>query len=287
LTGIRIKFHWLFALILVVSAGAGYLLEALILLGSLAAHELAHLAVAWVLGVRVEDLLVTPFGGMIRLDSALEADPQAETSVALAGPFQSFFLASLALAFNGSSLWDQELVRFFFEVNANLAMFNLIPALPLDGGRALRGLLAQRWGYRRVTGWMVWSGRVCGLAMATTAVLVLSARGQVYATPLVGGLFLSLTAGREVSDVAFRSYQRFLRKRKQLSGQRILSAGQLVAQATTRLGEVVEYLGARRYHLLLVVDEDLRPIGTLHEAELLDAFAELGPRVTLSEVLDR
>jgi len=283
----RIRVHWLFALILVVSAGAGYFLEALILLGSLAAHELAHLAVAWVLGIQVEYLMITPFGGMVRLDSRLESDPQAETSIALAGPFQSFFLASLAMALNGSSLWDQDLVRFFFEVNANLAMFNLIPALPLDGGRALRGLLAQRWGYRKVTGWMVWSGRVCGLVMAAGAILMMSARGEVYATPFVGGLFLALTAGREVTDVAFRSYQLFLRKRKQLSGHRILSAGQLVAQASTHLGEVVEHLSARRYHLLLVVDQDLRPIGTLHEVELLDAFAELGPRVTLEEVLDR
>jgi len=283
----RITFHWVFASILVISAGAGYLLEALILLGSLVAHELAHLAVAWVLGIRVDDLAITPFGGMVRLDSTLEADPQAEASVALAGPFQSFFLASLALAFTGSSIWDQKLMRFFFEVNANLAMFNLIPALPLDGGRALRGLLTQRWGYRRVTGWMVCSGRACGLAMAVIAVLIFSVGGQIYPTPLVGGLFIALTADREVTDVAFRSYQLFLRKRKRLSSQRILSAGHLVAQASTRLGEVVEHLGARRYHLLLVVDENLRPIGTLHEAELLDAFSELGPRVTLEEVLER
>jgi Zn-dependent protease len=156
----RVEVHWLFLLVLLVATLAGFQLEALILLGSLIAHEIAHLLVAWVLGLGVEELILTPFGGMARLDTSLETDPQAETSVALAGPFQSFFLAGLAVFLMGADLFDRQHVRFFYEVNANLAFFNLIPALPMDGGRALRGLLAQRWGYRRVTRWMLRVGRV-------------------------------------------------------------------------------------------------------------------------------
>jgi hypothetical protein len=49
----------------------------------------------------------------------------------------------------------------------------------------------------------------------------------------------------------------------------------------------MQHLGDRGYHLILVVDETMRPLGTLHEAELMDAFAELGPEVTVDEILDR
>jgi stage IV sporulation protein FB len=283
----RVGVHWLFVVLLLGAAAAGYFPHAMILLGSLAAHEIAHLAVAWVLGLEVEEVVLTPFGGMARLDTHLEADPQAETSVALAGPFQSFFLAGMALFLMGEEFWDQELVRFFFLVNANLAFFNLIPAVPLDGGRALRGLLAQRYGYRRVTRWMALLGRFCGTAMAGTALLVWWKTGIVSATPLVGGVFLAFGAGREVEDATYRSYRQFLRKREQLKNHRVVAARQVVVIEGTPLKEVLEHLAAPRYHTVLVVDKELHPLGTLYEAELMDAFAELGPEATVEEILER
>lgn len=283
----RIEVHWLFLLALVAAAVSGYYLEALILIGSLAAHELAHLIVAWVLGLEVESLLLTPFGGMARLDASLETDPQAEASVALAGPFQSFFLAGMANFLVGDALFDQALVRFFFQVNANLAFFNLVPALPLDGGRALRGLLAQRWGYRRVTGWMARLGLLAGAAMMAAALGVMAASRVVYLTPLVGGLFLALGALQEGDGAVFRGYGHFLRKRERVARRRIIQGGHLVVLEGTRIGEVLEHLASSRYHLVLVVDRSLHPVGTLHEAELMDAFQELGPRATVEQVLDR
>jgi len=285
--GLRVGVHWLFVLLLAVAAGAGYFAEAMILVGSLAAHEIAHLTVAWLLGVEIQEVLITPFGGMARLDSAMETDPQAEASIALAGPFQSFFLAGLALFLAGDAFFDQRLVRFCFEVNANLAFFNLLPALPLDGGRALRGLMAQRWGYRRVTRWMAYLGRFCGVTMAGAAFLVWLQTRQLFLTPLVGGLFLAMGAGREVEAATYRSYRQFLRKRDRLKEHRVLAARQLVAVEGTRLGEVLEHLAGHRYHLVLVVDRDLHPLGTLYETELMDAFREVGPEAPVEQILER
>jgi len=287
IAGVRVEVHWLFLLALLAAAASGYYLEALILVGSLAAHELAHLIVAWLLGVDVDSLLLTPFGGVARLEAALELDPQSEVSVALAGPVQSFLLAGLASFLMGDALFDPSLVRFFFHVNANLAFFNLIPALPLDGGRALRGLLAQRWGYRLTTVWSARIGVLSGVAMFTAALAILARTGQLFLTPLVGGLFLALGAVAEGEEAVFRSYRHFLHKRQRMARQRLIPGGTLVVVEGTRIGEVLEHLSARRYHLVLVVDRALLPVGTLHEAEILDAFQELGPRATVEEVLDR
>jgi stage IV sporulation protein FB len=283
----RIGVHWLFVALLVVAVAAGYLPEAAVLVGSLAAHEIAHLAVAWMLGLGVEELMITPFGGMARLDTTLETDPQAETSVALAGPFESFFLAGLALFLTGEQFFDQQLVRFFFEVNANLAFFNLIPALPLDGGRAFRGLLAQRYGYRRVTVWMAWLSRFCGVAMAGVAAMVWLKARVVFITPLVGGVFLALSATQEVEAATYRSFRQFLLKRDRLRQRRVVGTQQLVAMEGTRLREVLEHLAARRYHTILVVDRDLHPLGTLYESELMDAFEQMGPETPVELILEQ
>lgn len=283
----RVGVHWLFILLLAVAVGAGYSVETLILIGSLLAHEIAHLAVAWVLAVPVEELVLTPFGGMARMDAALELDPQAETSIALAGPFQSFFLAGLALFLTGDQFWDQELVRFAVLANANLAFFNLIPALPLDGGRALRGLMAQRWGYQRVSGWMAVTGRFIGTLLAATAGLVFLKTRQFYLTPLVGGIFLALGAGEEAVSVTLRTYRQLLHKREQLLRRKVMPVRPLVAVVGTPLREVMEHLAAGDYHTVVVVDNAMHPVGTLYEGELVDAFAELGPEVPVEEVLDR
>lgn len=284
--GTRLGVHGALLVLLALGAALGQTVHVLILMGSLAAHELAHLAAARLAGVDVQEIQLTPFGGVARLDPALEADPQAEVAVALAGPFQSSFLAMLGLALAPGAWWDRDLLRFFVSANAGLALFNLLPALPLDGGRALRGLLAQRLGYGRVTRWMAWSGRVTGAGMALFGLGALAA-GHAYWTPLVGGPYLFWLAGREPATALYRSFGQLLRKRSAVRERRVMPATSLVALAGARLEEVLPHLAARRYHLVLVVDDDLRPLGTLDEERLVRAFSAHGPAVTLGEVLEQ
>jgi stage IV sporulation protein FB len=284
--GIRLAVHPLYLAALALAFRLGFGMEALVIVGSLLLHELAHVLTAWALGLRVEELSLTPFGGMARLEGALEHDPQTEATVALAGPCQSIFLAGLAVFLAGSDFWDQRLLRFCFEANANLAFFNLIPALPLDGGRALRGVIAQRFGYRRASRWLSWTGRICGLGMAAVALFVFSSLGRLYLTPLLGGIFIGWNAGREVSEATYRSYRQFLFKRRRLAERRVMSGGQLVAVAGTPLGEVMAHLALRRYHLVLVVDEGMEPLGLLTESDLMAGFEHQGPMLPVERLLD-
>ena len=105
-------------------------------------HELAHVAAALALGYRVREIELLPFGGVARIDNIGEAGAINEIVVAAAGPLASLVMAAVlhftavqvpALAFG---------LEFYFEVNIMLALFNLLPGLPLDGGRILRALIA-------------------------------------------------------------------------------------------------------------------------------------------------
>lgn len=284
--GARYAVHWAFLVLLGAAALGGYAVHALILFGSLAAHELAHLLVAHLLGVEVEEVLLTPLGGVARLDPALEYEPQAEFAVALAGPFQSFFLAGLAYTLAAGSIWDRELLQFCFDINASLAFFNLLPALPLDGGRALRGILAHRLGHAAVSRWLGWSGRLVGLGLTALALAALGA-GRIYPTALVAGPYLFWLAGQAEAGTLYRSMRALLRKRAEIPRRRVVPARALVAVADARLREVLPQLAARQFHLVLVVDARLRPLGALTEAQLSEAFERLGPEVPLAELLGR
>jgi len=113
-------------------------------------HELAHALMAKAEGIEIEEIVLHPFGGLARLKTDPQ-NPRAEFRIALAGPASSFLFAILAfvatkIAAMGN--YESTVVVFFLIAAGNLllALFNLFPGYPLDGGRVLRALLWRRTG---------------------------------------------------------------------------------------------------------------------------------------------
>ena len=113
-------------------------------------HELAHALMARAEGIEIEEIVLHPFGGLARLKSEPQ-NPRAEFRIAFAGPASSFLFALLAFA--GAKIaavgnYEATVVVFFLIASGNLllALFNLFPGYPLDGGRVLRALLWRRTG---------------------------------------------------------------------------------------------------------------------------------------------
>ncbi len=132
-----------------------YLVMAIIamlgLFGSLLLHELAHSVVARHLGVPIKSITLFVFGGV----AELEAEPKSgltEFWIAVAGPIMSLALAlgfwwlSLAAGFTGLAPAVPSVLSYLALINLVLAVFNMMPAFPLDGGRVLRAYLWHRSG---------------------------------------------------------------------------------------------------------------------------------------------
>jgi len=152
LFGIPIRLHWSLLAFLGLVALWGGGLAGLLLTGavffSVVLHELGHALVARRKGMPIADISLYPFGGMARL-LGVPRTTGDEILVAAAGPAVSLLLA---LAFAGLAALSQvEVLRRLAEVNGMLAVFNLLPALPMDGGRILRAWLARRRGFYRAT----------------------------------------------------------------------------------------------------------------------------------------
>lgn len=123
--------------------------------GSVIGHELAHALVARLEGIRIYDIQLHIFGGWARLVGEPKT-AMAEFRVAVAGPVASFLLAFFfwlclftVQQFTSGTLIARAIAAGFFYLaaaNLLLAMFNLLPGLPLDGGRALRAYLWYRSG---------------------------------------------------------------------------------------------------------------------------------------------
>jgi Zn-dependent protease len=144
-------------------------LGSLLFFGSVLAHELAHSLVARAQGTPVRDITLFLFGGVSSIESEVDR-PLKEVLMAGVGPATSL---ALALVFGGLALILGPLSglagAFFAQlavVNGGLAVFNLLPGLPLDGGRILRAIVWKLNGnYRRATGIAAIAGRVVSFLM--------------------------------------------------------------------------------------------------------------------------
>lgn len=107
-------------------------------------HELGHALAARRFGIRTAFITLYPWGGVAAIERMPE-EPDQELVIALAGPAVNLVLAAgfgLLAALVGSPV-----VGVFATLNLGMAVFNLLPAYPMDGGRVLRALLARRMGF--------------------------------------------------------------------------------------------------------------------------------------------
>jgi Zn-dependent protease/CBS domain-containing protein len=170
--GVDVFVHWTFAILLLwiffaylgtgqgVPAALNGVVFILALFGCVVLHEYGHSLAARRYGIRTRDITLLPIGGVARLERMPE-DPRHELWVALAGPAVNIAIAAVILVVllaRGAATegFEALLLRGDFAtrlaaVNVFLAVFNLLPAFPMDGGRVLRALLATRMGRRRAT----------------------------------------------------------------------------------------------------------------------------------------
>lgn len=157
---VRADARWVFVLVLmtavvtanisqftsdVVAAGVFGLAATFVFFVSIFLHEFAHAAIARVEGLSVIDIVLHPFGGLTRFRSEPES-PRAEFRIAVAGPAASFVLAVIFAFLATVATWARAEILVVFAAtlsigNFLLAVFNLFPGYPLDGGRVLRAYL--------------------------------------------------------------------------------------------------------------------------------------------------
>jgi Zn-dependent protease len=145
---INLSFLLLLAVVLVAYGGIAGVLVVLTAFASVLLHELGHALVARRLGVHVSGIELSFLGGAAKMQQ-MPRTPGHEIAIAAAGPAVS--VALTIVGFTVGALLSSPVIAMFGWINLVIALFNLIPALPMDGGRILRGLLAMRLSFVRAT----------------------------------------------------------------------------------------------------------------------------------------
>jgi Zn-dependent protease len=206
IAGIDVFLHPTFLLLLafvgITQGGLGSILLVSSVFGCVLLHELGHALMARRFGIATEDITLYPIGGVARLQRMPRA-PGAELLIALAGPAVNLVIVVALVAARGLELfgspWSPGALGLFVDelilVNLGLALFNLIPAFPMDGGRVLRALLSGWIGRERATMIAAAIGR--GLALVFGVYCLI--HGSFLQAALAA--FIYLAAGQELARV--------------------------------------------------------------------------------------
>ncbi len=275
--GIEFAVSPFFLLLLLAYASVGLLLETLLVFWVVLLHELAHVAVAACVGVRAERVEILPFGGVASFSEPLAVSPAKEALIAASGPIHNFAFAFLAATLHRGGHIAPGLARFLVETNLAIGLFNLLPGIPLDGGRIFRAALASRMGPVRATGLAASIGRLVGLGVLAAGGL-LAYLGRCNVLVPVLGAFLVFAASREARAVSWARMRDTLRKKRQFLASGTMVVHLLAAHETAPLADVARRFAPGRLNVVAIFDAELGIRGLATEMDVLEAMTRYGPR---------
>jgi Zn-dependent protease/predicted transcriptional regulator len=262
-----------------VVAGVAFILA---LFACVVLHEFGHALTARRFGIKTRDITLLPIGGLARLER-MPDDPRQELWVALAGPAVNVMIAAaLFVVLRGTgtlapldtlTMTSGSFLQRLMIVNLSLAVFNMLPAFPMDGGRVLRALLAIRMDYTRATQ----VAATIGQGMAFVFGLI-----GLFTNPFLIfiALFVWIGAGQEAVMTQVKSALGGIPvERVMITDFRTLSLQDSLARA-------VDLLLAGAQQDFPVMD-GRTVVGILTRADLLTALARQDQRSLVAEVMRR
>jgi len=282
--GCEIRLHPLFVLMVLLAAAAGELPSLTVSFGAVLYHELMHVLAAALLGYPVTVLELLPYGSVAKIEGLYEEAPHAELLIALAGPASNLLMV-MALttlkSYTGLEFPGQER---FVQVNLQLALFNLLPLWPMDGGRVLRSILAQSISLGRATRLAAGLGTIGGLVMAVGAAL-----GWLGENRRIPMLLLALTvifsALKEGRSAQWLWLRELTGKKHRLMQSQTLPIHHIAVRGDLTLGQLAARFLPHRYHLVTVLDENCVPVATISENEVVDALMKVGAHVRIFTII--
>ncbi|MGV6805539.1 MAG: M50 family metallopeptidase [Ruegeria sp.] len=250
------------------------ILFVLALFACVVAHEFGHALMARRFGIRTPDITLLPIGGLARLERMPEK-PMQEVMVALAGPAVNVVIW-LALVALGASMKIETLAQIdstradlssrLAYVNLFLAVFNLIPAFPMDGGRVFRALLCLRMDRVKATRAAAIAGQIVAVGFGFVG---LSTGNPIL---VLIAVFVFIAANAESQDVAMRSVaRRVLARDAMITEFHALSTQDTLATAAQAVIQTTQ-------HEFPVLGTDGELLGFVTRNRLFSALAGDHPR---------
>lgn len=142
----KIEFHYTFLLMAFSFVITGNFQNIIIVTSLILVHEMGHTLAAWLCGIKVDKIIIYPYGGLTKLDSLVNENINKELLVAVSGLFFQTLFSLVMTKFIG----DYKTVELFELYNKSMFIYNILPIYPLDGSKILTLILSKYFSFRKV-----------------------------------------------------------------------------------------------------------------------------------------
>ncbi len=227
-----------------------------------------------------------PFGVTLRLSDSVIKSPAKEIAVAIAGPLSNLLMIMLAIFLKNIYIWSGASLFLFTYLNLIMFLLNMLPCMPLDGGRILRALLVGKIGYINAISFHKKIEKLIILALAVMGIILMFITKFNISLVMVTAFLVFNMTGEETRKnyIVMREimgYKEKLQKRKYLKAKTI------AARSDIKAIDVMRCVGYDSFYIINVIDDKIHIKKTLTEGELIDAINKKSVAVTLGEIGNR
>lgn len=247
-------------------------------------HEFAHFCAARYFRVGVSGFVIMPFGVCLRLKENHIKDPVQESIICAAGPVCNLLLIAAAFLFRPYLPCPPDWYAFFLYSNFSILLINIVPIIPLDGGRILRALLTHRYGFIkavRITE-VVSQINIALIGLLGIYILYLT-HFNVSMMMLCAFLLFNMSAEKKNSELIVM--QQIIYSKEKLTKRQIMPVKELAVMEQTDARRLLKNFSYNSYYLLSVLDKNLTILGTLSETQVIDAVIRAGKTVSVGQIL--
>ncbi len=282
---IDIKLNYMMLIICGMAVYSSYFSHFLLLMIIIVIHELTHALVSNYYGIEVSEIEIFPFGGVAKTGGLLALEYKQEIIISLVGPLSNFTMLIIALIVADIIRIELDLLRVFIEMNLKLGCFNLIPILPLDGGRVVRAWLNIKIGFKRATAIMICLGRILSLIIFIWGLY----SGVKYMENFILsglGIFLLFALEKEKEGIGYIFIYKIIMKRKKLLEKGFMEAKYITALENIKIYEMFQEFHGDKYHFVTVLNTEGKIMDNLTEGEILDGNIKYGTEINLGELIE-
>lgn len=280
---VNIKLNLTLLPLLIMTYFSGYIYEFMIIFFILLIHEIGHLIIALINKVKVKEINIFHFGAIIKFEYNLGIDPIKEIVISIAGPMSNLIL--LILSYILVNIFpDSQFINVFIEINILLFIINILPILPLDGGRVLRGILYMRGGLKFAIKYI---NNISKISITLLLFIGLFFTKDIFEVIILVLLVIYLlkAAKDEKEMAAYILTQSITRKKIVLRNNRIMKSHFLIATEDAKLKSILNIILPHRYNIIFVIDKNGHFLGRITEESFFNGIIEYGSSENIERLL--
>lgn len=262
-------------LLLILGVGKGLILSFIFIF----IHELVHFITARILGFVGYEIEINVYGTNLYLKNIDEASPLEDIIISISGPLANFILAVFFYILFIYS--NNETFLTIYKCNLVLCFFNLIPAVPLDGGRILRSILSFKVIHKKANKIIVYCSYILGNLLMI--IFIWGFLHNIYNITIgIAAIVIIINTHKAKGMIAYLVMGDIIKKKSKFLKRGYLENKSISIHYKSHLIDILGVVDKSKYTLFIVLDDDMKMIDMICEGEILEALKESG-NITLEE----